>query len=60
MVTSKHPSWDKGWSRSRQENKPGTRKIKQGQENKLERKQKRGTNVTGTTEQMQGQVGKGN
>jgi len=34
--------------------------IKQGQENKPEWEQKRGTNVTGTTEQMQGQVGKGN
>jgi len=25
-VTSKHLSWDKGWNRSRQKNKPGTRK----------------------------------
>jgi len=31
------------------------RKIIQVQENKLERKQKRGTSVTGTTEEQQGQ-----
>jgi len=42
MVTSKHLSQDKGWSRNRQENK-------------LEQKQKWGTSFTGMTEQMQGE-----
>jgi len=36
------------------------RKINKGQENKLERKQTWGTRDTGTTEEKQEQVGKGN
>ena len=42
MVTSKHLSWEKGRSGTRQENKP-------------EQKQKRGTSFTGTTEEKQEQ-----
>ena len=48
-MTSKHPNVE---TRDRAE---VDRKITQVQENKLEWKQKRGTSVTGTTEEKQGQ-----
>jgi len=48
-VTSKHPNVK---TRDRVE---VDRKIIQVQENKLERKQKQGTSVTGMTEEKQGQ-----
>jgi len=51
-VTSKHPNVE---TRDRAEADPRYRKIKQGQENKLEQKQKWGTSVTGTMEEKQGQ-----
>jgi len=54
MVTSKH------LNSGTRDGAEADRKMKQGQENKPEWKQKRGTSVTGMTEQMQGQVGKGN
>jgi len=49
MVTSKHLNVE---TRDRAE---VNRKIIQSQENKLERKQKQGTSVTGTMEEKQGQ-----